>query len=130
MILFIALQEGLIEKPENISMKDFLHNEVELPDTLPKDELIELQKIQQEMTLGLECRHGAMERLNRDNVVKKLAEIDKERTEHPELFNPLLQQTWYQNQMSETNAGGMLNGQTPAEELRKTMTGQNGGAEV
>lgn len=130
MILFIALQEGLIEKPENISMKDFLHNEVELPDTLPKDELIELQKIQQEMTLGLECRHGAMERLNRDNVVKKLAEIDKERTEHPELFNPLLQQTWYQNQMSETNAGGMLNGQTPVEELRKTMTGQNGGAEV
>lgn len=128
MILFISLYHGLIEKPEDISMKDFLRNEVEIPDTLPKDELIELQKIQQEMTLGLECRHGAMERLGKDNVPKKLAEIDKERTEHPELFNPLLQSTWYQNQMSATNAGGMLNGQTPQEEIRKEMTGQNGGA--
>ena len=125
MILFIALQEGLIEKPEEISMKDFLANEVELPDTLPKDELIELQKIQQEMTLGLECRHGAMERLNKDNIAKKLAEIDKERAERPDLFNNMNQRA-----MGETNAGGMLNGQTPVEEMRKTLTGQNGGAEI
>jgi len=131
MILYIGMSHGLIVKPEEISMKDFLSNEVELPDTLPKDELIELQKIQQEMTLGLECRHGAMERLNKDNVSKKLAEIDVERTKHPELFNPMLQQTWYQNQqMSSTNAGGMLNGQTPQETIRKEMTGQNGGAEA
>ena len=126
MILFISMYHGLIEKPEDITMKDFLRNEVEIPDTLPKDELIELNKIQQEMTLGLECRHGAMERLGRDNVPKKLAEIDKERTEHPELFNPLLQQTWYQNQTSQTNAGGMMNGDTPIETVRKEMTGQNG----
>ena len=125
-IIFISLYHGLIEKPEDITMKDFVKNEVELPDTLPKDELIELQKIQQEMTLGLECRHGAMERLNKDNVSKKLAEIDKERAEHPELFNPALQQSWYQNQMGVTNAGGMMNGQTPIETLRKEMTGQNG----
>lgn len=131
MILFISLYHGLIEKPEDVSMKDFLRNEVELPDTLPKDGLIELQKIQQEMTLGLECRHGAMRRLGKDNVPKKLAEIDNERAEHPELFNPMLQQTWYQNQqMSQTNAGGMLNGQTPIETMRKEMTGQNGGQEV
>lgn len=128
MILFLGLHHSLIEKPDNISMRDFLHNEVELPDTLPKDELIELQKIQQEMTLGLECRHGAMERIGKDNIPKKIAEIDKERTIHPELFNPMLQATWYQNQqMSQTNAGGMLNGQTPVETLRKEMTGQNGG---
>ena len=126
MILFLGLYHGLIEKPDDISMKDFLWNEVDLPDTLPKDELIELNKIQQEMTLGLECRHGAMERLGKDNIQKKIAEIDKERTEHPELFNPMLQQTWYQNQMSPTNAGGMLNGQTPLETIRKEMTGQNG----
>lgn len=126
-ILFLGLHHGLIEKPENISMRDFLHNEVELPDTLPKDELIELQKIQQEMTLGLECRHGAMERIGKDNIPKKIAEIDKERTVHPELFNPMLQQTWYQNQqMGQTNAGGMLNGQTPIETMRKEVTGQNG----
>ena len=128
MLLFISLHHGLIQKPEDISMKDFLRNEVEIPDTLPKDELIELQKIQQEMTLGLECRHGAMERTGKDNVAKKLAEIDKERVEHPELFNPMLQTVWYQNQhMGQTNAGGMLNGQTPIETIRKEMTGQNGG---
>ena len=127
MITYISLYHGLIQKPENITMKDFLRNEVELPDTLPKDELIELNKIQQEMTLGLECRHGAMERIGKDNIPKKIAEIDKERTEHPELFNPMLQQAWYQNQMSQTNAGGMLNGNTPVEEIRKEMTGQNGG---
>lgn len=128
MILFISLYHGLIEKPEDVSMKDFLKNTVDLPDTLPKDELIELQKIQQEMTLGLECRHGAMERIGRDNIPKKIAEIDLERTQHPELFNPMLQQTWYQNQqMTPTNAGGMLNGQTPIETLRREVTGQNGG---
>lgn len=126
MVLFISLNHGLIEKPEDISMKDFLRNEVEIPDTLPKDELIELQKIQQEMTMALECRHGAMERIGKDNVAKKLAEIDRERAEHPEIFNPLLQQMWYQNQMGQTNAGGMMNGQTPLETVRKEVMGQNG----
>ena len=131
MILFIALQEGLIEKPEEISMKDFVANEVEIPDTLPKDELIELQKIQQEMTMGLECRHGAMERLGKDNIPKKIAEIDKERQQYPEIFNAALQAQWYANNFqSSTNAGGMMNGQTPKEEVRKTMTGQNGGGTI
>lgn len=133
MILFISLAEGLITKPDNISMRDFLSNEVELPDTLPKDQLIELQQIQQELTLGLECRHGAMERLGKDNIRKKIDEIDKERAKHPELFNPMLQTAWYQNMttpegQSPTNAGGMMNGQTPGEQKRIEMTGQNGGA--
>lgn len=125
-ILFIAMYHGLIEKPEDISMKDFVSNEVTLPDTLPKDELMELQKIQQEMTLGIECRHGAMERTGKTDIDRKLKEIDAERQEHPELFNPLLQQTWYQNQQSATNAGGMMNGQTLVETVRKEMMGQNG----
>lgn len=132
MILFISLAHGLITKPEDISMRDFLSNEVEMPDTLPKDQLIELQQIQQELTLGLECRHGAMERLGKDNIRKKINEIDRERAEHPELFNPMLQTTWYQNMttpdtQSPTNAGGMMNGQTPQEQKRVEMTGQNGG---
>lgn len=125
-ILFIAMYHGLIKKPEDISMKDFVSNEVTLPDTLPKDELMELQKIQQEMTLGIECRHGAMERTGKTDIDRKLKEIDAERQEHPELFNPMLQQTWYQNQQSATNAGGMMNGQTPVETVRKEMMGQNG----
>ena len=125
-ILFIAMYYGLIEKPEDISMRDFVSNEVTLPDTLPKDELMELQKIQQEMTLGIECRHGAMERTGKTDIDRKLKEIDAERQEHPELFNPMLQQAWYQNQQSATNAGGMMNGQTPVETVRKEMMGQNG----
>ena len=135
LILFISLAHGLIEKPEEISMRDFLSNEVEMPDTLPKDQLIELQQIQQELTLGLECRHGAMERLGKDNIRKKINEIDRERAEHPELFNPMLQTTWYQNMttpstQTPTNAGGMMNGQTPQEQKRVAMTGQNGGADT
>lgn len=132
MILYMSLYHGLIEKPDFISMKDFLSNEVKLPDTLPKDLLLELQMIQQELTLGIECRHGAMQRLGVDNIPQKISEVDEERKIHPELFNPMLQQTWYQNEsgMTPTNAGGMMNGQTPQEEIRKTLTGQNGGAEV
>ena len=99
MILHISLLEGLIEKPDNISKKDFLYNEVTLPDTLPKDELLELQKLESEMKLGLECRHGALERMGRENINEKLAEIDLEREEHPELFNPMLQTAWYQAQL-------------------------------
>ena len=129
MILYIALHHGLIEKPENVSMSEFLYNEVDIPDTLPKDELIELQKIQQELAMGLECRHGALERLGVEDIPNKLREIDEERREFPELFNPSLQALWYQNGMSNTNAGGMLNGQTPDEQMRKNLTGQNGGAE-
>lgn len=131
-ILFVSLAEGLITKPEDISMCDFVSNIVELPDTLPKDQLMELQQIQQEMTLGMECRHGAMERLGKDNIYKKINEIDRERAKHPELFNPMLQSTWYQNMVnpstqSPTNAGGMMNGQTPKEQTRVETTGQNGG---
>lgn len=132
MILFISLQEGLLKKPEEISMREFLSNEVDLPDTLPKDVLMELNLIQQELTLGLECRHGAMERLGKDDVLKKIDEIDRERAEHPELFNPMLQTTWYQNQVNPSNnnplnEGGMLNGQHVQEQYRIDTTGQNGG---
>lgn len=132
LIQFISLHHGLIRKPENVSMCDYVSNTVEMPDTLPKDMLMELNQIQQEMTLGLECRHGAMERLGKDNIRKKLAEIDKERTEHPELFNPMLQTTWYQNMVNPsettaTNAGGMMNGQTRQEQNRISLTGMNGG---
>ncbi len=126
MILKIALQMGFIEKPENMSMKEFLYNKVTLPDTLPKDELIELQKIQQEMLMGLECRHGAMERLGKENITSKLNEIDVEREAHPEIFNSALQQLIYQNKLN----SGMTNGETPVEQVRKEVTGQNGGGDI
>lgn len=123
LIIFIALKEGLIEKPEDIEMRNFLFNEVTLPDTLPKDELLELQQIQIEMTLGMECRHGAMERMGKDDIQNKINEIDAERSKHPELFNPMLQQILFQSRLN----SGMTNGQTPVEQVRTEITGQNGG---
>lgn len=123
-ILFIAVQEGLIEVPEGVSMKDFLYNEVTIPDNLPKDKLIELQQIEQEMRLGLECRHGAMTRLNKDNIEETIKEIDEERSKHPELFNPQIL-NYMQMQTGEINSG-MMNGQTAIEQTRKEITGQNG----
>lgn len=122
LILFISLKEGLIEKPEGVEMRNFLYNEVTLPDTLPKDELLELQQIQTEMTLGMECRHGAMERMGKDDITNKINEIDAERSKHPELFNPMLQQILLQSKMN----SGMTNGQTPVEQVRTETMGQNG----
>lgn len=126
MIIFISLQKGLIEKPESISMKEFVSNEVKMPDTLPKDILIELQMIQQMMVMGLECRHGALKRIGIDDIEKKLDEVDRERLQHPEIFNSALQSVWYSNNFqSPTNAGGMMNSQTPKEQLNIEKNGQN-----
>ena len=130
MIIYISYIEGLINKPDEMSIKDFISNEVEMPDTLPKDVLIELQMIQQEMTLGLECRHGALKRIGVDDIARKIDEVDRERLLHPEIFNSALQASWYTNNFqSPTNAGGMMNGQTPKEQVNIEKTGQNGGAE-
>ncbi len=125
LIIFISLKEGLIRKPEYVSMKDFLFNTVKINDTLPKDYLIELQMIQQELACGLECRHGALERLGRDNIQERLNEIDRERAETPELYDYKLRE----NGGRKLNSG-VINSQTPMEEVRKAVTGQNGGAEI
>ena len=117
-ILFIALFHGLINKPQEVSMSEFVKNTVTIPDTLPKDTLLELQQIQQEMTMGIECRHGAMKRLGREDIQNKLDEIDKEREEHPEYFGL--------EPNNSLNAGGMLNGETPVETVRTEITGSNG----
>lgn len=126
-IIYLSICHKLIKKPDEISMKDFLKNDVKISDTLPKDELIELQKIQQEMLLGLECRHSAMQRLGKEDVNKKIIEIDNERLQNPELFNPMLQNLWYTNRsnMSATNAGGMLNGLTNQELIKNEVNGNN-----
>ena len=101
-------------------MKDFLSTNVEIPDTLPKDLMLELTQIQLEMQLGLECRHGALKRLGREDIQTKLDEVDKEREEHPEYFGGS------DSDQTDLNAGGMMNGETPVETVRKEMTGSNG----
>ena len=134
MILFLSLYHGLIKKPEDISMKDFVANKVELPDTLPKDELLELQQIQQELEMQLETRRGALERMGRSNVDKKLEEVDIEIAKNmaAQMAQNLgeIVESESDTRMTPTNAGGMMNGETIPEQVRIALTGQNGGAEL
>lgn len=116
MIILVSLLEGLITKNKDIPMRDFLHTEVSLPDTLPKDTLIELQQIIQEMNSGLESRKGALKRMGREDIENKLKEIDNEMSEHPELFGG--------SSKSEINSG-MLNSQTPQEQINIEKNGAN-----
>lgn len=122
LITLIAIFEGLVRKPDDIPLRDFIKTEVTLPDTLPKDTLLELQQIQQEMTMGLESRRGALKRLGRENIEDKIAEIDEDRNKNPGLYgiNP---------ESSKVNSG-MMNGQTTVEQVRTEMMGKNGGEEV
>ena len=117
LILYIALQEKLIEKPENISNKEFYTSEVNFPDILPKDKLIELQQIQLEMQNGLEYRRKAMERLGKEDINDYISKIDEDVAKNPEFYG--------RKPDNEINSG-VTNGQTPVEQVRKEMTGQNG----
>lgn len=118
-VLFIALKNGLITKPEGMSNKDFYATEIKFPDILPKDRLIELQQIQTEMTLGLEYRKKAMERLGKEDINDYLANIDKDVEENPEFYGRKPEE---QPQLN----SGMTNGQTPVEQVRQELTSKNG----
>ncbi len=119
LILLVSLLEGLITKPADAPLRDFLHTEVSLPDTLPKDTLLELQQIQIELNAGLETRAGALKRMGREDIERKLAEIDEEREKHPEYFG--LEAQGQEPQMN----SGMTNGQTPQESMNVALRGQN-----
>ena len=118
LILLVSLLEGIITKPESIPMRDFVHNEVSLPDTLPKDTLLELQAIEIEMKLGLEDRTGALKRLGRENIEQTLARIDKDRDKHPELYGIKSQED-----VPQMNSG-MTNSQTQQEVVNIEKNGQ------
>lgn len=120
LILLISLLEGLIVKPESVTTKDFFWNEVKLPDTLPKDMIMELQQIQQEMSLGLEKRENAMKRLGKENIDELIKEIDEDMENHPDIYG--------RKKDPQLNSG-ITNGQTTIEQVRTEVTGQNGGAE-
>lgn len=125
MIIHVALVEGLIKKPEDVTNAEFYWNEVDIPDTMPKDQLIELQMIETEMRLGLEDRKGAMRRLGKEDIERRIQEIDEDRRNNPELYGVDRQQ----KDIPSINAG-MMNGETPIEQVRKEITGQNGGGEI
>ena len=120
MILTISLLEGLIVKDPNVLLKDFLWNEVTIPSTLPKDMLLEIQQIQQEVKLGLESRVGAMKRLGKENIDELIKQIDEDKKANPEFYGLI------NNQSDATINSGFTNGETPIETVRKEMTGENG----
>ena len=83
---------------------------------MPKDELLELQQIQQEFNMGLEDRRGALARLNVNDIDKKIEEIDKDRRENPQIYH------------IEGNANlnsGFTNGSTAQESVNKEVNGFN-----
>lgn len=122
LILFIGLKEGLVTKREEVQNKDFYTTEIRFPDVLPKDRLIELQQIQIEMQNGLEYRKKAMERLGKEDLNDYISKIDEDVENNPEFYGK-------QAKDKELNSG-FTNGQTPVEQVRKEMTGQNGSTQV
>ena len=129
LILLVSICEGLVTKPEGIEARDLFHTEVSIPDTLPKDEIIELQKIQLEMRLGLECRENAMKRMGKENITEIMKKVDEDMKAHPEFYGVPLAQPPVEGKSPQLNSG-LTNGSTPIEELRKEVTGQNGGAQL
>lgn len=123
LILLVSLFEGLVFKPSSVNIRDFFWNEASIPDTLPKDTLIELQEIQQELKMGLDSRRNAMKRIGKENIDELIAEIDSDMEKNPHLYGVQIQQD------NQGLNSGMLNGQTPVEQVRTEITGQNGGAE-
>ena len=115
LIILVSLLEGLITKSDAIPMRDFVHTEVSLPDTLPKDTLLELQQLQQELQAGLESRIGALKRMGREDIENKIKEIDEDREKNP---------TIYGIEQPQLNSG-FLNGQTPQEQMNIETNGAN-----
>lgn len=124
MIIYVSLMEGLIKRPSvgSVSNRDFYYTEVDIPDTLPKDYLLELQQIQIEMANGLEDRQGAMKRLGRNDIDAKLKEIDEDREKHPDLYST--NSKGNDNSEPKLNSG-ITNGSTTNEEVNKEVNGEN-----
>ena len=130
LILLVSLLEGLIKKPEDIETRDFFWNEVSLPDTLPKDMLLELQQIQQEMKMGLESRRNAMKRMGKENIDELIKEIDADMEKNPCIYGHIdPNDPRHVTPEEQKLNSGMTNGQTTIEQVRTEVTGKNGGAE-
>jgi hypothetical protein len=141
-VLLIAKSENLISIPDGVKPKDFYKNEVNFPDPLPKDRLLELQQIQMEMQMAIEDRYGAMDRLGEEDIKNKIERVDKDRDENPLAYGiQPVSNTFVKNPEDYSNGSnpnpptpttttlnsGTTNGQTPIEQVRKEITGKNGG---
>lgn len=116
MIIFMGIFHGLFQKPA-VDTKDLYSTEVVWKDPLPKDTLIEMQQLQQEMNMGIESRQGAMQRLGKDSK-KVLETMAEDYEKHPEFYGQPKKEEITLN-------SGMTNGETPQEMKRKEMTGEN-----
>ncbi len=147
LIIYLSQIEGLIIKPDDVSQLDFMYNVVEMPDTLPKDEILELQRISEEMKNGLLSREDALKRLGVEDVGAALESIDIDFEKYPVFYNSSYAITLLQQAMvaeKETNStpsktllgtqgdesgspinSGITNGQTAKEQVRVTTTGRN-----
>ena len=91
-IIKIGLEEGLLDnylgdwKEGDRYSKDIYYNDIVFEENLPKDRLVQLQQIQQEMKLGTMSRPQAMKELGKENIEASIKEIDKDRKEYPELY--------------------------------------------
>lgn len=108
LIIFIAMQEGYITKPDTFSFAEFAWNEVSIPDTLPKDALIEVQQIQAEMKAGLTDRESAMKQLGKEDISTLIAKIDRDIEVYPE---------FYGREAPQINSG-LTNSPVPKEEIQ------------
>lgn len=73
--------EAIVAKEKNpiTKMKPWNWIDIDFQSFLPKDRLIELNVIEEELKMGLEDRAGAMKRLGKSNIETKLRQIDAER---------------------------------------------------
>lgn len=87
MIIKVSLDAGILVLPENISKNDLYSVDIQIVDTLPKDELLIYQTIENGMKLGIMTREKACELLMIENVEEYLRKVDEENAKHPEYFN-------------------------------------------
>ena len=127
MILYVSVIEGLINRGDinKVTNEDFYYTKVNIPDTMPKDLLIELQMIKTEMMLGLEERHHALERLGRDDIEKRLKEIDEDRKKNPFIYATNANGLGAYSGINQGVNSGMTNGETPNEMINKEIAGRN-----
>ena len=100
-----------------------------MPDTLPKDALIELQQLQLEMKMGIETRKGAAKRMGKENIDSLLKEVDEDIENNPCFYGHSDPNDPNHFPNEQQINSGMTNGQTPIEQVRKEITGRNGGGE-
>ena len=84
-VLKIGITEKLIDTT-GLKPRQIYSQEVLAGDLLPKDLMIELQQMQQELKMGLESRKNMMKRLKKGNIEQLIKEIDSDRVENCEIY--------------------------------------------